>query len=233
MTAWEGLMHIEPGLVDSSKIVLSYATSAAAAAVALKTVANSISDKGLVSLAARSLIAAVGVFVFFEVMPHFPVGVSEVHFILGSTLFLILGAAPSAIGLALGLLIQGVFFSPTDLPQYGMNITTLLVPMFALQMLAKRIIAPGTAYVDLKYSQALKLSTAYQGGVVAWVAFWAIYGSGLGAQNLAAIGGFAASYMLVVLIEPLIDLAVLGAAKALHGKLDGSPFVAPRLFQGA
>ena len=40
---------------------------------------------------------------------------------------------------------------------------------------------PGTAYIDLKYSQALTLSTAYQGGVVAWVAFWAIYGAGFGA----------------------------------------------------
>ena len=226
-------MHIEPGLVDSSKIVLSYATSAAAGAVALKTIVNSIGDKGLVSLTLRSLIAAVGVFVFFEVMPHFPVGVSEVHFILGSTLFLILGAAPSAIGLALGLLVQGLFFSPTDLPQFGMNITTLLVPLFALQVLAKRIITPGTAYVDLKYSQALTLSTAYQGGVVAWVAFWAIYGAGFGAQNIASVASFGAAYMSVVLIEPLIDLAVLAAAKALHKMLDGSPFVTQRLFQAA
>ncbi len=160
-------MHIEPGLVDSSKIVLSYATAAAAGAVALKSVVRSLGEKGPVSLALRSMIATVGVFVFFEVMPHFPVGVSEVHFILGSTLFLILGAAPSAIGLALGLLIQGSFFSPVDLPQYGMNVTTLLVPLFALQALAGRVVSPGTAYVDLKYSQALRLSTAYQGGVVA------------------------------------------------------------------
>lgn len=226
-------MHIEPGLVDGTKIVLSYATSAAAGAVALKTIVNSIGDKGLVSLTLRSLIAAVGVFVFFEVMPHFPIGVSEVHFILGSTLFLILGAAPSAIGLALGLLVQGLFFSPTDLPQFGMNITTLLLPLFALQILAKRIIAPGTAYVDLKYSQALTLSTAYQGGVVAWVAFWAIYGAGFGVQNLAAVGTFGAAYMSVVLIEPLIDLVVLAAAKAANKALDGSPFVTQRLFQAA
>jgi ABC-type Co2+ transport system permease subunit len=169
-------MHIEPGLVDSSKIVLSYATAAAAGAVALRTVVRSIGEKGPVSLLLRSAIATVCVFIFFEVMPHFPVGVSEVHFILGSTLFLILGAAPSAVGLAMGLLIQGLFFSPIDLPQYGMNVTTLLVPLFALYALAGKVIAPGTAYVDLKYSQALTLSTAYQGGVVGWVAFWAIYG---------------------------------------------------------
>lgn len=225
-------MHIEPGLVDSTKIALSYATSAAAGAVALKSVIKSLGDKGPLSLAMRSVIAAVGVFVFFEVMPHFPIGVSEVHFILGSTLFLILGAAPSAIGLALGLLVQGLFFEPQDLPQYGMNVTTLLVPLFALQALAKRIIAPGTAYVDLKYTQALSLSTTYQGGVVGWVAFWAVYGAGFGAENLASIGSFGAAYMSIVLIEPLADLAVLAAAKSLYG-LKGSPLVTQRLYHAA
>lgn len=225
-------MHIEPGLVDSSKIVLSYATAAAAGAVALRTVVRSIGEKGPVSLLLRSAIATVCVFIFFEVMPHFPVGVSEVHFILGSTLFLILGAAPSAVGLAMGLLIQGLFFSPIDLPQYGMNVTTLLVPLFALYALAGRVIAPGTAYVDLKYSQALTLSTAYQGGVVGWVAFWAIYGAGFSAANLSSVASFGAAYMAVVLIEPLADLAILAAAKSLHA-LRGSPLVTQRLYHAA
>jgi Cobalt uptake substrate-specific transmembrane region len=226
-------MHIEPGLVDSSKIILSYATAAAAGAVAVKTVVKSIGYTGVLSLTVRSLIAAVGALVFFEVLPHFPVGVSEVHFILGSTLFLILGAAPSAVGLALGLLLQGLLFSPTDLPQYGMNVTTLLVPLFALHVLARRIIAPGTAYVDLTYRQALTLSTAYQGGVVAWVAFWAIYGAGSGAENVASVVSFGSVYLSVVLIEPLIDLVVLASAKAIQKMLAGSQFVNERLFQVA
>jgi ABC-type Co2+ transport system permease subunit len=221
-------MHIEPGLVNEAKIVLSYATAAAAGGAALYHIAKASRESGLASVAVRSLIATVGVFIFFEVLPHFPVGVSEVHFILGSTLFLILGAGPAAIGLAMGLLIQGLFFAPFDLPQYGMNLTTLLVPLFALHALAKRIIAPGTPYVDLQYRQVLALSLAYQGGVVAWVAFWAIYGQGFGAENLASIGSFGLAYMAVVLIEPLADLAVLAAAKALNGK--GSPLVTPRLY---
>src|SRR5258707_3963891 len=157
-------MHIEPGLVDSSKIVLSYATAAAAGAVALRTVVRSIGEKGPVSLLLRSAIATVCVFIFFEVMPHFPVGVSEVHFILGSTLFLILGAAPSAVGLAMGLLIQGLFFSPIDLPQYGMNVTTLLVPLFALYALAGPGIAPGTAHFEPKENPALTPSNALHAG---------------------------------------------------------------------
>jgi hypothetical protein len=32
--------------------------------------------------------------------------------------------------------------------------------------------------------QALKLSTVYQAGVVAWVGFWAAYGQGFGAENI-------------------------------------------------
>ena len=224
-------MHIEPGLIDGAKITLSYATAAAAGGTALYHVARAGRESGLASVAVRSLIATVGVFVFFEVLPHFPVGVSEVHFILGSSLFLILGAGPAAIGLAMGLLIQGLFFAPFDLPQYGANLTTLLVPLFALHELAKRIIAPGTAFVDLEYRQVLALSTVYQGGVVAWVAFWAVYGAGFGAANLAAIGTFGIAYMAVVLIEPLADLAVLGLAKSLKGA--GSRLVTPRLYAAA
>ncbi|MFC3084472.1 energy-coupling factor ABC transporter permease [Tabrizicola soli] len=221
-------MHIEPGLVDGAKIALSYATATAAGGTALYHIAQASRQSGIASVALRSLIATAGVFTFFEILPHFPVGVSEVHFILGSTLFLILGAGPAAIGLALGLLIQGLFFAPFDLPQYGMNLTTLLVPLFALHEVAKRVIAPGTAYVDLQYKQVLALSTVYQGGVVAWVAFWAVYGAGFGAANLAAIGTFGVAYMAVVLFEPLADLAILGLAKSLKGQ--GSALVTPRLY---
>ena len=220
-------MHIEPGIVTGAKIALSYVTAAGAGVYGAKLAWQSLHERGLPSLAGRSLLTTALAFSFFQILPHFPVGVSEVHFILGSTLFLLFGAAPAAIGLALGLLIQGMLFAPFDLPQYGMNLTTLLVPLFALQALARRIIAPGTAYVDLNYGQALALSTAYQGGVVAWVAFWAIYG-----QGLAGIGGiatFGAAYMLVVLIEPLVDLAVLAGAKSLRGLKD-SGLVTSRLF---
>ncbi|MGR3780434.1 MAG: energy-coupling factor ABC transporter permease [Albimonas sp.] len=225
-------MHIEPGVVTGAKLALSYVTAAGVAAVGAKMAWETLRERGLVSLALRSVLATALVFVFFEVLPHYPVGVSEVHFILGSTLFLVLGAAPTAIGLAAGLAIQGFAFAPFDLPQYGMNVTTLLAPLFALGWAAKKVIAPNTAYVDLRYSQAFALSLAYQGGVVAWVAFWALYGDGFAASNLAAVGAFGGAYLLVVLIEPLVDLAVLGAAKGARG-LAGSGLVTPRLFSAA
>lgn len=225
-------MHIEPGLVAESKIWLSYVAAAGVGAYTLKCAWQTAKDSGPVSLVVRSAAATALVFAFFEVLPHYPVGVSEVHFILGSTLFLIFGAAPAAIGLALGLLIQGLFFAPFDLPQYGMNVTTLLVPLFALTAVARRIIAPGTPYVDLKYRQALALSTSFQAGVVAWVAFWALYGHGFAVENLHLIATFAGAYMLVIIVEPLADLAVLAAAKAIRG-LRGSPLLERRLYSPA
>jgi ABC-type Co2+ transport system permease subunit len=225
-------MHIEPGVVTGAKILFSYATAAGAGAYAMKLGWEAVRDRGIVSLTARSAVATAAVFAFFEILPHYPVGVSEVHLILGSTLFLILGAAPAAFGLALGLLLQGLFFAPFDLPQYGMNITTLLVPLFALQALAHRIVAPDTPYVELTYRQALALSTAYQGGVVIWVAFWALYGHGVSVTNLAAISAFGGAYMLVVILEPLVDLAILGAAKGARG-LVRTGLVTPRLFAAA
>ncbi|QFR32428.1 energy-coupling factor ABC transporter permease [Ancylobacter sp. TS-1] len=225
-------MHIEPGLVAEGKIWLSYVTAAGAGGYALKLAADAVRERGIVSLVARSIATTVLVFAFFEMLPHHPVGVSEVHLILGSTLFLIFGVAPAAIGLAAGLAIQGIFFAPFDLPQYGMNVTTLLVPLFALTALAHRVIAPDTPYVQLKYRQALALSTTYQAGIVVWVAFWAFYGHGFTAENAASILSFGAAYMLVILVEPLVDLAVLAAAKALYG-LKGSPLFERRLYNAA
>ncbi len=225
-------MHIEPEIVTGAKLVLSYATGVAAAGCTLKLAADAVCEQGVASVVVRTVATTVLVFSFFELLPHFRVGVSEVHFILGSTLFLLFGAAPAAFGLALGLLLQGVLFVPTDLPQYGMNVTTLLVPLFAIQALAGRMIPRNAAYVDLQYRQALALSTAYQSGIVAWVAFWAVYGAGFGAANLANIASFAASYALVIVIEPLADLAVLALAKSLRG-VTGDGLVTRRLHNAA
>ena len=214
-------MHIEPGVVDGAKIVLSYATAAASFGLAGKMALDTIrNDGGIGALVSRSAVTTALVFSFFELLPHYPVGVSEVHLILGSTLYLIFGAGPAAIGLAAGLLLQGLFFAPFDLPQYGINITTLLVPLWAVSLLAKKIIPAKTPYVEVSYWQALSLSTAYQGGIVAWVAFWAFYGQGFGAQNLTAVTTFGGAYMTVILLEPLVDLAVLAIAKTLapHAK---------------
>lgn len=222
-------MHIEPGVVVGAKLVLGYATAAGSVAMAGKLAWDAIKEDGTLALAGRSAASAALAFGFFQILPHYPMGVSEVHFILGSTLLLMFGAAPAAFGLALGLLAQGLLFAPADLPQYGMNVTTLLVPLFAVHMLAKRIIPARTAYKDVSYAQALKLSTAYQGGIVAWVAFWAFYGGGFSVETLASVGAFGSAYMLVIAIEPIADLAILALVK----NLDGARVFQPRLHHGA
>jgi len=222
-------MHIEPGIVDGAKMALAVVTAAGAGTYTAKLAWEDLRTHGALPLAARSVIATLGVFVFFELLPHFAVGVSEVHFILGTTLFLLLGVAPAAIGLAAGLLIQGAFFAPSDLPMFFVNVSTLLVPLFAIFALARKVIPADTAYVDLTYGQALKLSVAYQGGVVAWVAFWAFYGQGVGADTAASVLTFGAAYMLVVLIEPLADLAILALAKAARGTLSDPHLTHPRV----
>ncbi|MBD8891750.1 energy-coupling factor ABC transporter permease [Roseibium litorale] len=223
-------MHIEPGIVDGAKLSLSIVTALGSLGLAAKMAASGLRhDGGFGGLVSRSVLTTALVFSFFEILPHYPVGVSEVHLILGSTLFLIFGAGPAAIGLAAGLLLQGLFFAPFDLPQYGMNVTTLLVPLFAVSLLARKIIPEKSAYVDVTYAQALALSTAYQGGIVTWVAFWAFYGHGVTEATFASVGTFGAAYMTVVLLEPLVDLAVLAAAKALNG-LSQTPVVQRRLY---
>lgn len=211
-------MHIEPGVVDGAKILLSVGTASVACALMVKTIIDTLRSDGVSALITRTLMTTCLVFLSFEVLWHHPMGVSEVHLIMGSTLFLLFGAAPTALGLTFGLLIQGIFFAPTDLPQFGMNLTSLLLPLFAMSLLARQIVKPSTAYVDLSYRQTLKLSLVFQGGVVAWVAFWTLYGQGIHATNWEALTSFAAAYSVVVVIEPLLDLGVLAMAKRMNRK---------------
>ncbi len=207
-------MHIEPGVVNGAKMLLSYGTAATVFGATAKVAYDNAQENGVISLALKSIIATIIVFCCFEVLPHYPIGVSEVHLILGTTIFLVFGIAPAAIGLALGLLIQGLFFAQFDLPQYGINVTTLLASMFILNMAAKKVIPKGVAYKDISYSQLLKLSVIWEGAIVSWVAFWAFYGQGFGAENIQNVLSFGGAYMAVIIIEPLVDVAVLTAVKA-------------------
>ncbi len=61
---------------------------------------------------------------------------------------------------------------------------------------------------------------------MAWVAFWAFYG---GRRCDGGGPSFGAAYLLVIVVEPLVDLAVLAGAKAARG-LRGSGLVTPRLY---
>jgi len=208
-------MHIEAGVVSGAKMLLSYGTAAAVVGISAKLALDNIKQNDVLSFLLKTLLATIVVFCCFEVLPHYPIGVSEVHLILGTTIFLVFGIAPAAIGLALGLLIQGVFFAQFDLPQYGINVTTLIASMLILNMAVSKIIPKGIAYKDISYSQMLKMSIVWEGAIVSWVAFWALYGQGFEAANLANIFSFGSAYMAVILVEPFIDLAVLAGVKAM------------------
>ena len=223
-------MHIEPGVVNEAKMALSYVTAAGATGLTVKYAIDVLRQSNYAAVTMRLIMAILLTVFFFEILPKFPVGVSEVHFIFGSTLFLLFGVAPAAIGLAAGLAIQGLFLAPADLPQYFMNTTTLLFPLFAISWLAGRIIAPNTAYVDCTYIQVLKLSATYQAGIVAWVAFWAFYGQGFGIDNVSAVTGFGLAYLSVILIEPVVDVAILSIVK-MRRDIAGSNLFTARLTQ--
>ncbi len=210
------IMHIEAGVVNGAKMLLSYGTGLAVIGTGLKLSWDNIQENGVLSFLLKSFLAMIIVFSCFEILPHYPIGVSEVHLILGTTIFLIFGLAPAMVGLSLGLLIQGLFFAQFDLPQYGINITTLLASMMFLNIVAQKIIPKNTPYKDISYSQLLKLSVAWEGTIVAWVAFWAFYGQGFGAENLQNVFSFGSAYMGVVLIEPLVDMAVLYGVKTFY-----------------
>ena len=190
-------MHIEAGVVDGAKMLLSYGTAAGVLGLSAKEALTNIKENGFISLVLKSILATIIVFCCFEVLPHYPIGVSEVHLILGTTIFLIFGIAPAAIGLATGLLVQGLFFAQFDLPQYGINVTTLLASMFILNAAVKKIVPEKTAYKDITYSQMLKMSIVWEGAIVSWVAFWAFYGQGFGAENVANVLSFGSAYMSV------------------------------------
>ena len=220
-------MHIDPGVVDGAKLMLSYSTAAGVVGYTAWLAWGMLRQARLPELMLRSMVAMCLVFCFFEVLPHYKVGVSEVHLIMGAAIFLILGAAPAAIGLASGLLLQGLLFAPADLPQYGMNLTTLLVPLFALNALSRQMVPAGTPFGQMSYQQCLVLSAAYQGGVIAWVAFWALYGQGVNAASLAGVAQFGSAYLPVILIECGVCTAWLAMGRHWPGLVDS------RLFGGA
>ena len=208
-------MHIEPGVVNGAKIGLSYLTGAAAIALGLKLLIqrmfNSIS---VLVTAVRCLITTIFVFAFFEVLPQYPLGVSEVHFIFGATLFLFFGAGATAFGLVAGLSLQRLLLSPSDLPQLYINISTLLFPLFAVSYISKKIIPANIAYTDLKYRQVISLTGIYQGGIILWVAFWCFYGQGFNQETFYNVGVFSLAYSTVIGIECLLDVGLLATLKS-------------------
>lgn len=187
-------MHIEPGYVSAAKIAL-----ANIAAIGMLG-SQSLQLVRQPQLLVRTLLAAIFFSVFMQ-MFHLPVGPSELHFVGAMPIYLTLGFVPTLIGFGLGLLLQGLLFNPADLVHLGINFLSLAAPLALLHAtLGKRV-----QKLDIK--TILKLDAAYYSGVTLMVGFWLAIGEV--ATPLAAWAGFAASYISIVLIEPVFTWVIV------------------------
>ncbi|MDI3514999.1 MAG: energy-coupling factor ABC transporter permease [Gammaproteobacteria bacterium] len=190
-------MHIEPGILSGAKIA---AANLAATALAAAQAPQLFKKPQLIL---RTLLAALFLSVFMQSF-HMPAGVSELHFIGAMPIYLALGFAPTLLGFGLGLLLQGVVFEPTDLLHLGVNFLSLAVPLVALHATLGRRLAAGAA---TRVQSVLKLDAAYYAGVAAMVGFWLAMGEV--ATPFGEWVTFAAAYLPVVLIEPVLTVAVV------------------------
>ncbi|WP_366949873.1 energy-coupling factor ABC transporter permease [Immundisolibacter sp.] len=190
-------MHIEPGILSGAKIA---AANLAAIGLVAAQAPQVVKRPQLIL---RTLLAALFFSVFMQSF-HLPAGASELHFIGAMPIYLTLGFVPTLLGFGLGLLLQGVVFEPADLLHLGVNFLSLAMPLLALHLGLGRKLAAGAA---TEIRSVLKLDAAYYAGVAAMVGFWLSMGEV--ATPFAEWMTFAAAYLPVVLIEPVLTVAVV------------------------
>ena len=196
-------MHIEPGVLAATKI-------AAANAVALAVVCGAAwLALRRPALLLRSALAA-SFFTLCMQSFHMKIGPSELHFVGAMPMYLVFGLVPTLLGFAFGLLLQGLLFEPADLLHLSVNTLSLALPLLAVHAtLGRRL-----ARIDLR--AVLRLDAAYYAGVTAMVGFWLSIGEM--ATPWAEWARFAASYLAVVALEPVVTVAVLLAVRRWRGR---------------
>ncbi|MBF0219758.1 MAG: energy-coupling factor ABC transporter permease [Gammaproteobacteria bacterium] len=198
-------MHIEPGLIAHGKVL---AATLPAAGLALWYLHKTLRQPLLLL---RGLFAAL-LFTLFMQSFHLPVGPSELHFVGAMVIYLSVGLIPTLFGFAVGLLLQGLLFNPADLYHIGINGLSLMLPLLLLHGLRHKLIGDAERY---QWRQIVTLDAVYYSGVTFMVGFWLALGET--ATPFAAWLSFAASYLLIVAIEPLLTLAVMAATDRLTG----------------
>jgi ABC-type Co2+ transport system permease subunit len=196
-------MHIEPGVLGAAKIA-----AANVAAVGLLAACVPALWRRPALLLRTALAAA-----FFTLCMqafHLKVGPSELHFVGAMPMYLAFGLVPTLLGFALGLLLQGLLFEPADLVHLAVNTLSLAVPLLALHATLGRRVSAVTVRT------VLQLDATYYAGVTLMVGFW--LSIGVVATPLADWARFAASYLAVVALEPLVTLAVLLAIARLRAQ---------------
>jgi cobalt/nickel transport system permease protein len=188
-------MHIEPGLLAHTTVV-----SADAAALALLA-AHAPALLKRPALWLRTVLAA-GFFSVFMELYHLPVGPSELHFVGAMPIYLLLGYLPTLFGFAAGLLLQAAWFEPQDWLHLGVNSLSLMVPLVVLHHTL------GSRIKTLSVAKVIQLDAVYYTGVTLMVGYWLLQANI--ETPVADWLRFAASYIVLVAIEPVVTLTLVG-----------------------
>lgn len=202
-------MHIEPGFIAQTKIMLANAGAISVLGWYAKDLLRRPADF------VRTLLAA-GFFSLFMQSFHVSVGPSELHFVGAMAMYLTLGFLPTLFGFALGLLLQGLLFEPADLVHLAVNSLSLILPLVTVHYTLGRKLRETTNGHHIGWRTILKLDAMYYGGVTAMVGFWLLVGDV--ATSFAAWAAFAASYLAVVAFEPVFTYATLRLLKRYEHK---------------
>lgn len=195
-------MHIEPGVLATGKLVLAAGGVLVLAAACLPQIWRRPMLMPRVVLAAAFFTLCMEVFCL-------KVGPSELHFIGAMPMYLAFGLLPTLCAFALGLLVQGLLFEPADLVHLAVNTLSLALPLLAVHGLRGRRVRRVTV------ADVLRLDAMYYAGVTLMVGFWLSQAEV--ATPLAEWLRFAASYLAVVAIEPVLTIAMLGLVARLRG----------------
>lgn len=197
-------MHIEPGLVAPAKVLIANVSALGLLG---------FYARGLISQPAdliRTLLAALFFSVFMQGF-HLSVGPSELHFVGAMAMYLTLGFLPTLYGFALGLLLQGLVFDPIDLPHLAVNSLSLILPLLAVHYGLGRRLRDAARGQRVGWATIVKLDAAYYTGVTLMVGFWLALADV--ATPVAAWATFAASYLAIVAVEPLVTYGALRLLK--------------------
>lgn len=218
-------MHIEPGFVQPAKVAMA---NAGAAGLAIWAAKEQIKDWAKAPWTfAKTGVAAIAFTVFMQSFSA-PVGPSELHFVGAMAMYLTLGFLPTLLGFAIGLLVQGLLFSPWDLVHLGVNALSLMTPLVALHYTMGRKLFDENLKRRINFATMVKLDAVYYAGVTSMVGFWLLVGGSETA--LSSWLAFAASYLAIVAAEPLLTYGVVGGLKKVQDKrLVRNLFVVDRL----
>ncbi len=197
-------MHIEPGFIAQTKIMLANAGAVSVLGWYAKDLLRRPAD------ILRTLLAA-GFFSLFMQGFHVSVGPSELHFVGAMAMYLTLGFLPTLFGFAAGLLLQGLLFEPADLVHLAVNSLSLILPLIAVHYTLGRKLRETTNGHRIGWRTILKLDAVYYGGVTTMVGFWLLASDV--ATPFSAWAMFAASYLAVVAFEPVFTYATLRLLK--------------------